>query len=85
MDITKMDSRYIVMKVNQLFHLQETKNWEWKATDIVSLSLQLKFIEGKLDALRSIQGEGLDEDKLFIRIDKLEQQEFDILSKIELL
>lgn len=83
MDITKMDERFIVDRVNELYHLQETPCWERRARIIVSLSLKLKYIEGKLDALRSLQGQGFDEDKLFASIDKLEQREFDILKEIE--
>lgn len=88
MNINKADAKHIVTVINGLFHFQKTDDWEAKSEKIVATLLELKFVEGKLDALRSFQGNLEDEqseNQLFERIDKLERREFLLLQTIETL
>ena len=69
-----MEENKVVTKVNELFHLQESIEWEQKATQIVKEFGSLKYYEGQRTALQNLIGK-IDEDTddmLSNKLDKIE-------------
>lgn len=69
-----MEENQVVTKVNELFHLQESMDWEQKATQIVKEFGSLKYYEGQRTALQNLIGK-IDEyadEMLSNRLDKIE-------------
>jgi len=69
-----MEENKVVTKVNELFHLQESIDWEQKATQIVKEFGSLKYYEGQRTALQNLIGK-IDEDTddmLSNKLDKIE-------------
>lgn len=69
-----MEENKVVTKVNELFHLQESIDWEQKATQIVKEFGSLKYYEGQRTALQNLIGK-IDEDiddMLSNKLDKIE-------------
>jgi len=75
----------LVRKVNELFHLQESKIWESRAIEIIRIFLELKTLEGGLDALRKLRGNrnGLDDFSVGERIESIEKRIGLITDEIE--
>ena len=69
-----MEEQQIVTKVNELFHLQESIDWEQKANQIVKEFGSLKYYEGQRTALQNLIGK-IDEytdEMLSNKLDKIE-------------
>ncbi len=67
-----MEENKVVTKVNELFHLQESIEWEQKATQIVKEFGSLKYYEGQRTALQNLMGK-IDADTDEMLSDRLEK------------
>lgn len=79
-----MEEQQIVTKVNELFHLQESKDWEQKAIQILNEFGSLRYYEGQRTAVQNLVGK-IDEDTdeiLSNRLEKIEEM-IDIFNDVE--
>ncbi len=69
-----MEENKVVTKVNELFHLQESIDWEQKSIQIVKEFGSLRYYEGQRTALQNLIGK-IDEDTdemISYRLEKIE-------------
>jgi hypothetical protein len=69
-----MQETEIVSKVNELFHLQQDKDWEQKSRQIVLEFGNLRYYEGQRTALQNLIG-NIDADTDELLANKLEKIE----------
>ena len=69
-----MGENQVVNKVNDLFHLQESIDWEQKANQIVKEFGTLRYYEGQRTALQNLFGK-IDEDADELLSERLEKIE----------